>query len=121
MESEYFWRTTYRHGNIATSYETAYKDIDRANLSRFEIVRKSDGVAVISVPFEPADCLLWRRRVQMRSGNTQRALQVVCRERGIGRYQIHVLDEQAGEVRMHTRFNPNIAELTEPERLPFEI
>lgn len=118
---EYFWRATYKDGEFVTSLDTPYEHIDRRLLRRFEIVNRETGLAAIAMPFEPADCLIWRKRVQMKSDGTRSTFHLVCRERAVGAFYIQLLDEADGAVRTGLRFDPKVPALSEPERLPFEI
>jgi len=118
--SPYFWRATYKEGTHVTSDNVPYAEIDRRRLRRFEVVQRETGKALIDMPFEPADCLIWRKRVQIRPTGEER-YHIVCRERVVGQYFILYLNEATGEVKGTMRFDPSNALLCEPERLPFEI
>jgi hypothetical protein len=117
----FYWQATYAGGEKVTSDATPYEQINRRLLRRFEIIDRKSGEAKISMPLESSDCLIWRKRVSQKSDNTQTSLQIVARERGVGSFRIEVLHEESGERQTHTRFNPQVVWLNEPQRLPFEI
>lgn len=66
-QDKYTWRAIYNDGTSLSQVENAYADIDRTKLQTFEIL-DPNGKVIFSLPLEPTERLIWRRRTEMSPG-----------------------------------------------------
>lgn len=73
------WRAIYIDGTQLTQYnengtENKYQDIDRANLVRFDLLKKDTKHTIFSVYLREGQRLIYRRRTLVNMGNGSKTL-----------------------------------------------
>lgn len=83
MQDQYTWRANYNDSTSLRQIDPdgtkhAYADIDRTKLVSFELLEGEN--VVLSVPFDPGEKLIWRRRVEMNSAGVVATVHIIGKQ-----------------------------------------
>jgi len=73
----YYWEVMYQNGLKDISVDTAYSDIVRDRVKRLSLLK--DGNLIYSLPVEPEDNFLYRKRTTMSSDGTSSTCHILAR------------------------------------------
>lgn len=109
--NRFIWRAVYDDGSFLVQInddgtKNAYEDIDHSRLAYFEMWER--GVKVLSLRVGKNDRLIWRRRVQMRSGGIEEVCHLIGKQQTINGRNFQglvALFESDGTIEVADRFD----------------
>jgi hypothetical protein len=110
------WRATYANGDVISQENQTYDDIDRDNLTAFQLMK--DGLVVFSMPFYEGQGkrLIWRRRIERVVGGEQKVVHIIGKKGG---FVCAVFDD--GTVLADDKFREDNAWLYPPQYREYEV
>jgi hypothetical protein len=109
------WRVHYKNEDVISQANLAYEDIDRDNLTAFQLF---DGEKVVlSVPFKDnGHRLIWRRRIEKQVGGEEKIVHIVGKKGG---FVCAVFDD--GTFLIDDKFREDNDWLYPPQYREFEV